>query len=171
MKHLMRIGIGLLVVIFTSCNQYTSTVPLTEYNNSQIDTNLIGCWGSFSDSVLDYAMRIDAIDKNRYVLNAIDLEASKTIVVYNNFIVHSSKIDNQYYANVRVLRGQDSGRYNFYIYELRNDSLFTYSLNNVNFEKQFSNSKDFEKYILNSRGEFKTLFNPAHRMVKLGYLN
>lgn len=167
--HIMKnyiYGLGIIITLFvTSCDFYESEVPITNSKKSIIDTNAIGNWGYFEGDTLKFGIRIDALNNNQYILNCIDIGSLEDIGMYDNFIAHSSSIENHKYINIKNLKREEN-KYLIFKYELKGDSLITYTISDLTFEQQFDSSKKFEKYIKNNIEYFDSLFKPIHRLIR-----
>ena len=153
-----------LILSITLCSCYTSEVPISNSKNSQIDTEVLGEWGTFDkEGKLDLVIKISALDNYNYVVSGTNFKD----VSLSNFIAHSSTINNQKYINLRELDSNKEESYIFFKYELKNDSLLTYGLDGNQFIKKFKSSKQFKRYIKKNSKVFNEKFKEAYHFIKI----
>ena len=161
----------LLLISFTifGCDHYTSEIPISDSKHSQIDTNAIGAWATFNkEGKLDWAIKINSLNEHEYILNVISFtEEGERLDIYDNYVAHSSLINNQLYINLRALDCKEKEKYIFYKYELKEDSLITSLLSKEKFKEKFKSSKEFKKYVKKNSQIFDKAFEQDFRFVKI----
>jgi len=166
LKSFARTAFFLLLLTLGGCRYYISSIPITKIKNSAINHQVLGTWKGFSDDTLRYAIRVDSLDPNRYLVNLLMLNDDQIdLDIYSNYVVHHSQVGPTDYLNARILEGEDANKYFIFTYTLQGDSLTVSAidLDEVSFEKEFESSKKFKKYIKDNPQQFEQLFSPIFK--------
>tara|TARA_B110000211_G_scaffold48244_1_gene52279 strand:- start:57 stop:542 length:486 start_codon:yes stop_codon:yes gene_type:complete len=152
-----------------SCEFYTSGVPISKSNHSQIDSNVLGAWANFNEEgKLEMAIKVSALDEHNYIFSAVDFtKDGERLNQLDNHVAHSTTINGQDYINIRPLDKKGRVLYYFFKYEIKGDTLFGYTINREQFKDKFSSSKKFKKYIKKNSKEFDKKFELIYRLVKI----
>ena len=155
--------IVLAIFVLTSCNHYESEVPITNSDNSIIDSNLLGQWYLSSDNKKENTsgfLEIIPFNKSECLVQLKEfVDSSDHIQSIVNMRMFSSKIKKDTYLNIQFLGSDDDNK--FFIYRFKSISgnrYKLYFLSKEKFTKEFTDSKSFKAYIEQNSKEFEKAF-------------
>ena len=166
LNKLIKAALIMLLMILSGCNWYTSTVPISSDKGSQIDSKALGGWAIVENDSLMAAIDIEAYDDKNYIISYVELDHDdNNISLLENFAAHHSRVKNFDYVNLRILEGEDIGKFYFIRYEIEGDSLF-FSTLDADFDQEFTSSRKFKKYIEKNQLKFNELFKDTLKFKK-----
>lgn len=156
----------MLFMILSGCSWYTSKVPISNDRGSRIDSKALGGWAIVENDSLIAAINIKAYNDKNYMISYVELDHDdNNIGLLENFAAHHSKVKNFDYVNLRILEGEDIGKFYIMRYEIKGDSLI-FSTLGADFDQEFTSSKKFKKYIEKNQFKFNELFSDTLKFKK-----
>ena len=117
--------IVLAIFVLTSCNHYESEVPITNSDNSIIDSDLLGQWYLSSDNKEDDTsgfLEVIPFNKTEYLVQLKEfVDSSEHIESIVNMRMFSSKIKKDTYLNLQFIGSDDDNK--FLIYRFKSISV------------------------------------------------
>ncbi|MBI9060220.1 hypothetical protein L3049_21385 [Labilibaculum sp. DW002] len=155
--------IVLAIFVLTSCNHYESEVPITNSDNSIIDSDLLGQWYLSSDNKEDDTsgfLEVIPFNKTEYLVQLKEfVDSSEHIESIVNMRMFSSKIKKDTYLNLQFIGSDDDNKFLIYRFKSISGNRYKlYFLSKEKFTKKFTNPKSFESYIEQNSKEFEKSF-------------
>ena len=152
----------LLIVLFTSCNYYTSPIPLSGSKNSTIDSLLLGKWIVEADNG-KAGIYIYPFDKKTYLASYFEfkydsLNGLKEDILH--FKMNNTNIGKDTYYNIQSLSFKSNSEelYSVLKLEVSNNKLAAYILKDE-IDTQFVSSVDFQAYVKLNKEVFNNSFD------------
>lgn len=149
-KYAIRLSYLLgFALTLSSCNDYSSTVPISNETHSKIDSVYIGLWRFMPTSELglnkekfeNHLLEVFPFNDHEYVIRMYNQDDDQ--IFARGFL---STINHTKYANVQILNF-NSTEYYLYKTHVEADTLWHYPINKKVFNEQFKNSKKLFKAI------------------------
>jgi len=156
------LGILLLIILFTSCNYYTSPIPLSDSENSTIDSLLLGRW--IIEAKNEKAgIYIYPFDKKNYLASYFEFKYDSIKGLKEDiwhFKMHNTNIGEDTYYNFQPLSFKSNPKelYGVLKLEVSNNKLAAYILKDE-IDTQFVSSFDFQAYVKLNKEFFNNNFD------------
>lgn len=159
---IQSISVLIVVLCFSSCSDYSSSVPITNSKQSSIDSAFIGKWRyvpnntneikieKYSEHLLD----IFPFNENEYVIRMYNKQDDQ---IFSRAFI--SEIESNKYVNIQLLNF-NAPEYYIYQFNLVGDTIYYYSIDKEKFNLQFKKSKNLRKALLNSNQKGEILGTP-----------
>lgn len=150
------------MLLLCSCNHFTTEVPISSPENSEIDTDLLGKWilstEKKEDRSLDY-LEVSPFNEHEYLIQLIEYkDSSQLIKSFFNIRMFSSKLKDETYFNLQFI-GLDNKDFMIYkVTPISSNQYKLYFLSTNRFDKEFRQSEKFKDYIDKHPHEFEEAF-------------
>ena len=151
MKRLAVYSVSFLLLssALSSCNDYSSEVPVSNYQKSTIDSAYIGLWRFIPSPDLEinkekfenHLLEIFPFNDREYVVRMYNQDEDQ--IFARGFL---STVNHSKYANVQILNF-NSTEYYIYKTHIEADTLWYFPINKKVFNEQYKNTKKLHKAI------------------------
>jgi hypothetical protein len=143
-KLILTISIASSLLLF-GC-PYEAKFPLSNPNESKIDTNFVGNWNEIStkNDEPPYSLDVNIFNDHEYIAQMMTRDKGSLMI--QGYRVFETTLYHQKFLNVQEIGNKP--KYKFYKYSISADTLRIAAISKDSIKVEFNNREELEEYIL-----------------------